>query len=204
MTTQKSRKLLLAVALVSAGLILPSSLNEAQATATTPVIASDERTDTRPVSSTTSEAVTETVNHATTVTTTSESNVHQISFGDVRATVFLNCTYFWITVTPSDREYSLVLTYLDAETGQRFRILTGSLIGKSSDPFGRNGFLLLEVEVRVVGRPSVAVHLPRHCLETRTPVPQGSRSASTTADPTPSAEAGFDVADSLGSSYGPE
>jgi hypothetical protein len=78
--------------------------------------------------------------------------------------VFLNCTHFWITVTPPDEEYSLVLTYLDTETDQRIRVPTGSLIGRSSDHFGQYEFLLLEVEVRVAGRPSVAVHLPRHCL----------------------------------------
>lgn len=94
-----------------------------------------------------------------------------LKFPQGTATVFLNCSVFRMEMTPTALDYYLGLVYLDTTTGERYRFLAGPLNGRVVDPFGDTTFLLLEVEVRVPGDPSVAVHLPRRCLDATTNSP---------------------------------
>lgn len=110
------------------------------------------------------------LNRAPMIEPPSEPNETQrLVFGHrATATVFLNCTEFWLEMTPTDLDYYLVLMYLDTTTETRYRFMAGPLNGRVADPFGETEFLLLEVQVRVPRAPSVTVHLPRRCSETTT------------------------------------
>lgn len=160
------RTLFLTIVLISAGVLAANGLHETQPPATPPAVPSSGHPETQPtVSQTNSTARTAEVNGTTSLATTVESDVkHNLSLIRARATVFLNCTYFWIDVTPDDVYYTLDLTYRETSSDQRIRILAGPLNGRAEDPFAQYGFLLLRVEVRVAGVPSVAVYIPRRCL----------------------------------------
>lgn len=99
---------------------------------------------------------------------TRHNETRRLVFSQGTATVFLNCTDFWLEMTPTNLHYYLVLHYLDTTTSERYRFIAGPLNGRVADPFGDTEFLLLEAEVRVPGDPSVAVYLPQYCLDPAT------------------------------------
>lgn len=104
-------------------------------------------------------------------TVTDPNETRRLVFAQGTATVVLNCTHFWLEMTPATLNYYLVPIYLDTATDERYRFIAGPLNGRVADPFGETAFLLLEVEIRVPGEPSVAVHLPRQCLDPSTVTP---------------------------------
>lgn len=167
MNEHRYRVLLLTLAVVSAGALLPSGLGATDGNAVTPAdftgnvvrTPPSEQAERASPPTTTVETTTRTV----TATTTADA-VRRLSFGRASATVLLNCTDFWIEMSPPEMEYSLVLFYLDATTGQRIKFPASAVEGRVEDSFGDTGLLLLEVEIEVPGAPSVAVHTPRRCL----------------------------------------
>jgi|GEM_PF-5241040 len=77
--------------------------------------------------------------------------------------LFLNCTTFWASVSPSDVEYTLSLTYLELDSGRRYRLPTVALTGRTSDEFGDTPFVLTQVVLHIGPTVAFSQAIPEEC-----------------------------------------
>jgi hypothetical protein len=120
---------------------------------------------------TTATAATTAESERVTGTTTSEATreVHTVVFRQCSFRVTFSCTRLVVEPSRSAVPYYLTLRYRDTGTGRRVRFVAGPLTGRVEDPFGTTAFLLVEVGIGVPNEGSVALSLPRACLEREEP-----------------------------------